>query len=1123
MSDFVPDKTQRHLPRIKSDLDAAGFDDAEEIARGGFGVVYRCRQAHLDRTVAVKVLTSDLDQANCDRFLREQRIMGRLTGHPNIVNVLEAGVTDAGRPFIVMPYLPQSSLESHIRRDGPLPWTAVISLGISMASALETAHQSGILHRDVKPGNILFTDYGGQQLTDFGIAHLTGGFETGAGTLTGSPAFTAPEILLGKPASIAADIYSLGATLFCALTGHAPFERHSGEKVIAQFVRITTDPIPRLAGLGIPDDVCAAVERSMSANPADRPKTAAELGIALQHAQRQHGYPVDEMALNTAHPEHPEHTGHTPPTEEPIADSAARIQPRFTVAEAPSPSNIKPTPPAFGNVPGNLSVELTSFVGRRQELAAARKLLTSARLLTLTGIGGVGKSRLARRIATDIRRVFDDAVWLVELGDLHDPDLLAEILATSLHLRTDTGLPVEHILIQHLASRRLLLVLDNCEQIITAVARLTETLLRACPDLRILATSREPIGIQGEVALRVPPLGIPDADKEPPLRGLPQYDAVQLFADRATAAVPTFEVSDDNRVTVTRICQRLDGLPLPIELAAVRLRAMSAEQILARLTDRYQLLTSGGRTAPTRQQTLRLCIDWSYDLCTPQERTLWSRLSVFAGSFELDAAEAICGRDFSPQLLLDLVSSLVDKSILIREDAGTVVRYRLLDTLREYGRGKLDAQTDLEELRRQHCEWYSQLATQAEAEWLSSHQATWIARLDREQTNLRDMLEFCLSDAADTSGVEMDRSTGLRTAATLSVFWLARGQFSEGERWLTRLLSQPTPGPSHERAAALYSTSMFAAAQGLIPAAQDRLAELRLFADELNSPALRTLSTHAAGYLALYSGRPADAIGDFEDAVTSFEQEGNLLRQVGSLIGLALACGLTGDESRAVRCHERIIAITEPLGESIYRSYSRWACGLAVWLQGDPERAVQLLQQGLRLTRLVDDPRGSAWCLQTLAWIAAERRDARRAAVLLGAAETLWQAMGSPTMQFPNLRRYQKECERRVQAMLGGRGFEAESARGRSLKSDEAIAFALDEKAEQPARDNDPGVSLTRRELQVARLVAEGMTNRAIADRLVISPRTAQGHVEHVLVKLGFTSRAQIAAWIVEREPTPRP
>lgn len=1117
MSDFIPVKTQRHIPRIQSDLDAAGFDDAEEIAHGGFGVVYRCRQPHLERTVAVKVLTTDLDQANCDRFLREQRIMGRLTGHPNIVNVLESGVTDAGRPFIVMPYLSQSSLESHIRRDGPLPWTEVICLGINMASALETAHQCGILHRDVKPGNILFTDYGGQQLSDFGISHLTGGFETGAGTLTGSPAFTAPEILLGKPASIAADIYSLGATLFCALTGHAPFERHSGEKVIAQFVRITTDLIPQLAGLGIPDDVCAVVERAMSANPADRPQTAAELGITLQHTQRQHGYPVDEMALHTAH------TGHAVPAEEPIANGAAPIRPRSSSIEVPASPNTDPTPPVVGNVPGNLSVELTSFVGRRQEIAEARKLLTSARLLTLTGIGGVGKSRLARRIAIDVRRVYDDAVWLVELGNLHDPDMLAEVVATSLRLRTDTGLSVEDILTQYLASRRLLLVLDNCEQIISAVARLTETLLRACPDVRILATSREPIGIQGEVALRVPPLGIPDVDTETSLRGLPQYDAVQLFADRAAAAMPTFEISDDNCVTVTRICQRLDGLPLPIELAAVRLRAISAEQILERLTDRYQLLTSGGRNAPTRQQTLRLCIDWSYDLCTPQERTLWSRLSVFAGSFELDAAEAICGWDFSPQLLLDLVFSLVDKSIIIREDAGTVVRYRQLDTLREYGRDKLRAQPEREALRRRHCDWYSQLTTRAENDWLSSHQATWIARLDREQTNLRDILEYCLSDASGTPGVETGRSSGLRTAAALSVFWLARGQFSEGERWLTRLLTQPRAESSHERAAALYSACMFAAAQGLTAAAQDRFAELSVIADELNSPALQALSTHASGYLALSCGRPADAIGEFEDAVTSFEEEGNLLRQVGSLFGLALACGLTGDESRAVRCHERIVAITEPLGESIYRSYSRWACGLAVWLQGDPERAVQLIQQGLRLSRLVDDPRGSAWCFQTLAWIAAERRDGRRAGVLLGAAETLWQAMGVPTMQFPNLERYQQDCKRRVQSLLGSKGFESESARGRSLRPDEAIAFALDEKIEPPAKKDGPGISLTRREWQVARLVAEGMTNRAIADRLVISPRTAQGHVEHVLVKLGFTSRAQIAAWIVERKQAPRP
>ncbi|MGW4338264.1 ATP-binding protein [Rhodococcus koreensis] len=828
---------------------------------------------------------------------------------------------------------------------------------------------------------------------------------------------------------------------------------------------------------------------------------------------------MDEMALQTAHPER---DAHIAAAEDVIAVRAPRTQPRPTAA-APSPSDAELTPHSVGQAPGNLSVELTSFVGRRHELAAARKLLTSSRLLTLTGIGGVGKSRLARRIATDVRRVFDDAVWLVELGDLHDPDLLGEIVATSLRLRTDTGQPVEHILIQHLAPRRLLLVLDNCEQIIAAAANLTETLLRACPDLRVLATSRESIGIQGEVALRVPPLGIPEPDKEPSLRGLPQYDAVQLFADRATAAVPTFEVNDDNRVTVTKICQRLDGLPLPIELAAVRLRAMSAEQILARLTDRYQLLTSGGRNAPTRQQTLRLCIDWSYDLCTPQERIMWSRLSVFAGSFELDAAEAICGCDINAPLPLDLVSSLVDKSILIREEAGMVVRYRLLDTLREYGRGKLHARAELEELRRRHRHWYSQLAAQAETEWLSSRQATWVARLDREQTNLRDMLEHCLSEAEDPAGVEVDHLSGLRTATALSVFWLARGQFSEGERWLTRLLAQPAAGPSPERAAALYSACMFAAAQGRMPAAQDRFDELTFLADELDSTALRTLSTHAAGYLALYGGRPADAIGSFEDAVIGFEQEGNLLREVGSLFGLALACGLTGDESHAVRCHERIIAITEPLGESIYRSYSRWACGLAVWLQGDPERAVQLLQQGLRLTRLVDDPRGSAWCLQTLAWISAERRDARRAAVLLGAAETLWQAMGSPTMQFPNLGRYQKECERRIRAILGSKGFETESARGRLLKSDEAIAFALDEKAEQTTREDDPGVSLTRRELQVARLVAEGMTNRAIADRLVISPRTAQGHVEHVLVKLGFTSRAQIAAWIVERGQTPNP
>jgi non-specific serine/threonine protein kinase len=337
---------------------------------------------------------------------------------------------------------------------------------------------------------------------------------------------------------------------------------------------------------------------------------------------------------------------------------------------------------------GNLRVGLTSFVGRRRELTEAKRLLSVARLVTLTGVGGVGKTRLALRVAANARRAFDDGVWLIELGELHDLELLADTVVADLGLREQSSDPALELLAEHLADRRVLLVLDNCEHLVEAAAVLAEMLLRRCPDLRILATSHEPLGIGGEAVMRVLPLTVPDPDRPPALQGLPGYDAITLFAARAEAAAPGFVLSEANQVTVTRICQRLDGLPLAIELAADRLRVLSPQQILDRLSDRYRLLTAGSRDAPARQQTLKLSIDWSYDLCEPVEQQLWARLSVFAGGFELDAAESLCTGFLAPQDVLDVVARLVDQSILIREEAGAVARYRLLESLRDYGISK---------------------------------------------------------------------------------------------------------------------------------------------------------------------------------------------------------------------------------------------------------------------------------------------------------------------------------------------------------------------------------------------------------------------------------------------------
>ncbi|UZG55889.1 protein kinase domain-containing protein [Rhodococcus opacus] len=1086
MGEADPLDTQRYPPPPAAELGGAGFGDVQEIGRGGFGVVYRCTQAELDRTVAVKVLTVELDEENRARFFREQRAMGRLTGHPNIVNILQVGATDSGRPYIVMPYHPQDSLDVRIRRHGPLPVGEALRLGVKMAGAVETAHRLGILHRDVKPANILLTDYGEPELTDFGIAHVTGGFETATGAVTGSPAYTAPEVLGGEPPSPAADIYGLGATLFSALTGHAAFERRSGEQVVAQFLRITTQAVPDLREHGIPEDVSAVIARAMSREPGQRPATAADFGDALRGLQRDHGFRVDEMALR--------------------ADADAqgnRRQPTSRGGRLPQPSSTL-------GATGRLPLELTSFVGRRHELTEAKNLLAGSRLVTLTGIGGVGKTRLAMRVASAVQREYADGVRLVELGELRDESSLVEVVAAAVGVRNHSARPVREVLIEFLAPREVLLVLDNCEHMVDAVAELAETLLRVCPGLRMLATSREPLVIGGEAVLRVPPLTVPDPERRPSLRGLPKYDAVTLFAERAAAAVPGFALTEENAATVAGICHQLDGLPLPIELAAARLRAMSPEQILGRLTDRYTLLTRGSRGAPTRQQTLRLCIDWSFELCTAEEQLVWGRVAVFAGSFELDAAERVCGEGLGPDELLDTLTSLVEKSILIREEHGSVVRFRMLETLREYGYEKLEQTGEAVALRRRHRDWYEALALAAEAEWISARQLDWIARLKREHANLREALEF---------GIDDDPAAGLRTAAALYWFWSSQGLYNEGRRWLDQLLDRHSGATPLDRVTALCFDSVMANSQGDLEKGAALVAKARTLTAHTSEPVLRAYSDCADGMLALYSGDLARACSHLESALAEFSKQRDRTLETSLLYPLGTAYGLSGQTDRAIECHERALAITERYGEKMYRAHSLWAMGIDVWRQGDTDRAVRLLEQSLELTRQVHTPRVATACLEALAWITCQQGDALRAATLMGAADGLARSVGSAVVIHTNLLVYHQDCDQEARKELGDRVFASAHSKGRSLGFDAAIAYALREQPAGPSTpDTDSSVRLTKREHQVADLIAEGLTNQAIADRLVISPRTAQGHVEHILAKLGFTSRTQVAAWVVERK-----
>ena len=663
-------------------------------------------------------------------------------------------------------------------------------------------------------------------------------------------------------------------------------------------------------------------------------------------------------------------------------------------------------------------------------------------------------------------------------------------------------------------------MLDNCEHLVDAVAKLADQLLRAAAGLRVLATSREALTIDGEMVLPVPPLPVPEAGQPLTAAGLGVFPAVRLFAERAAQVVPGFAVTEANHAAVAGICRRLEGLPLAIELAAARLPVLSAEQIHARLGDRLGLLTRGSRTNPARQQTLRASIGWSYELCSRAERLLWARLSVFAGGFELDAAEGICADDRLPAgRVPGLLAALAGKSILTAEHRKGVARYRLPEPLREFGQERLQESGEDTALRRRHRDWHEQLARRADTDWLSPQLADWTARLFREHANVAAAQDFCQAEPGEAEA-------GLRIAlhVWLLYYW-DPGHVSEGRYRLGQVLARAGE-PTVWRARGLLLAGFLAAAGGDRGAARALLAEGTGLARRLGDPATRAFAAWAAGHVRLFAGDLPQASGQFEDGLTVLPAVVRSRVRAQLLLGLAQAAGLAGDEQRAGACHRELAALTEASGEFFRHSYSTWSLwtlGLAAWRRGDLDRATGLHQQSLRLRARHNERMGPAHCVEVLAWIATSQRQYERAAVLLGAAAGLWQSMGMSLDSHQPLAGHHRDCERQARQALGERAFQAACHRGLDLPVDDAVAYALEQspgKRPAPAAPGTPapavsdGPPLTPRELQVARLVAGGRSNKEIAAELVISPRTAEGHVERILAKLGFTSRAQVAAWV---------
>jgi predicted ATPase len=677
----------------------------------------------------------------------------------------------------------------------------------------------------------------------------------------------------------------------------------------------------------------------------------------------------------------------------------------------------------------NRNADESTFVGRRQELAEIRRLFTRTRLLTLTGAGGVGKSRLARRAAEALRAGHPDGAEVVELGTLEDCGLLESTVAASLGLR-ETDRPCSSVLLDYLADKRMLLVLDNCEHLLPPCAILVDRLLRGTSRLRILVTSRQTLRVCGERLLAVPSLAVPAHD-EPP-RKIARREAVRLFADRAAAVRPGFTVTAANAATVARIVQRLDGIPLAIELAATRLSAISPDRLVRELDDRFAVLTGGSSTALPRHQTLRATMDWSRSLCSPPERLLWARLATFPGGADLDAAEEICGgHGIAREDVLDLIAGLVDKSVLSTDRFGPRTRYRMLDSIRAYGRERLSP-GDEARLSQDYCAYYRRLALANRVDRVVPDQVCRMCTLQAEIANLRITLDWSFTH---------DPPAGLEIASSMWAYWVMTGTLTEGRHWLDRGLALTSPDDP-VRVPALWANALLALYQG------DQ-ASARAAIDECHALAERSGDESALASALQISGVAECSAGDPSRGCALLKQARRHHRALGDVHAVCLNLYLTSvygaatvpDEAAVLG--EELIDLCNERSASLFRTYGQFGVALAAWGQGDLHRTEAMMRQVAIPWMVINDHWGLTQFLEVMAWAAGARGHHLRAAHLLGAADSVWRDIHASPIAVRYSEQSHRRCVAHTRHVLGERAYNDAFRRGSRLGLDRAIAMAL--------------------------------------------------------------------------------